>query len=249
MVEQCTGCNKMKVTLLYLRVLGKSDDLAPEPSYYAPYTDRFQRTYKQFKPAIEHELIIANCGGKPQEGDHSFEDISTRFVGHFGPAWDIGAYQTLVPKIESDLVLCMATPVYFWRENWLEPIVAASNKHGAGAYAPMASYETAPHLRTGCFAVHPKLMRDYPKVIDTRDKCCDFESRDGNFSLWAIGNGYPVLMVTENECYEKSDWRKPDNIFRRGDQSNCLTWDRHNDIYFSASDEEKAYLAQSANGK
>lgn len=235
----------MKVSLLYLRVFAKSDDLAPDPSYYHQYMDRFHRTYKQFKPKIEHELIVANCGvSNGWNGD--FDDIATRHVYYSGPGWDIGAYQNLVPKIESDLVVCMATPVYFWRKDWLEPIVNAANNNGEGAYAPMASNETAPHLRTGCFAVHPKLMRDYPHAIDTRDKCCSFESRPGNFTWWALGHGFKAMMVTESGCFDIRDCRKPDNIFRRGDQSNCLTWDRHNDIYFAANDEEKKRLAKLA---
>lgn len=237
----------MKTTLLYLRVVGKSDETAKDPAWYKPYEERFHRTYLEFRPGIEHELVIANCGATAAP-DNAFDDIATRQVFYSGPAWDIGAYQNLVPKIAADLVLCMATPVYFWRDLWLESIVNAFQTYGAGVYAPMASNEVTPHLRTGCFACTPKLMRDYPKVIDTRDKCCDFESRDGNFSLWAISQGYPVMMVTENKCYEKPDWRKPDNIFRRGDQSNCLTWDRHNDVYFEANAEQKAILEKAANG-
>lgn len=232
----------MKVTLLYLSVSGKSCDLAPDPSYYGPYEERFWRTYKQFKPAIEHDLLVVNCGGtKPIEGDF-------KSVAYNGPGWDIGAYQAIVPTMESDMIVCMATPVYFWRKGWLEAIVDCANKNGHGVYAPMASYETSPHLRTGCFAVHPKLMRDYPLKVDTRDKCCSFEARPGNFTQWVMEQDYPVLMVTENAYLEQKYWRKPKNIFRRGDQSNCLTWDRHNDIYFAASDEEKAILAQRADG-
>lgn len=238
----------MKTTLLYLRVLGRSDNLAPNPSYYQPYTDRFHKTYLQFMPDMEHELVVVNCGAKPKDGDDYLSDIADRFIEYLGPAWDIGAYQSIVPTIESDLVVCMATPVHFWKSGWLDPIVSAFTNSGEGAFAPMASYECSPHLRTGCFAVSPKLMRDYPVKIDTRDKCSDFEHRPGNFSQWAIDKGYPVLMVTENGCYEKPHWRKPDNIFRRGDQSNCLTWDRHNDIYRDADDVEKLRLAKVADG-
>jgi hypothetical protein len=237
----------MKVTLLYLRVFGKSDHLSPEPSYYQRYEDRFFQTYNKHKPAIDHDLIVVNCGTDSAD-DGKFDSISTGKMFYNGPGWDIGAYQNIVPKIESDIVLCMATPVHFWRDRWLEPILLSSKLHGHGVYAPMASYETSPHLRTGCFAVHPKLMADYPEKIDNRDKCCTFESRPGNFSQWAIKGGFPVFMVTESGDFGMSDWRKPDNIFRRGDQSNCLTWDRHNDIYFEASVSGKSRLANSANG-
>jgi hypothetical protein len=45
------------------------------------------------------------------------------------------------------------------------------------------------------------------------------------------------------------DWRKPPNIFRRGDQSNCLLFDHHCDTYAAASQEERARLEAMADGK
>lgn len=73
-----------------------------------------------------------------------------------------------------------------------------------------------------------------------------FESCQGGFTDWCVKRGYPVRMVTEAETYEPKDWRKPANIFRRGDQSNCLVWDRHTDIYARANLEEKHGLERAA---
>jgi hypothetical protein len=44
-------------------------------------------------------------------------------------------------------------------------------------------------------------------------------------------------------------WRKPENIFRRGDQSNLLVWDRHTEIFAKASEEERAKLAKLSDGQ
>ena len=89
-------------------------------------------------------------------------------------------------------------------------------------------------------------MREYPYLIDSRLKCVHFESSRLNFSLWAIANMFPVILVTAREQCRIQHWRTPSNIFRRGDQTNCLVWDRHTDIYANASPEEKIVLERQA---
>ncbi len=238
----------MKVTLLYTRVLGKSDSLAPDPSYYAPFTERFHRTYLQFKPEIEHELLVCNCG-VTSGADHAFDDIATSQTYYSGTGWDVGAYLSEGSKVESDLVYCMAAPVYFWRPGWLEPIVQAASKHGPGIYGPMASNENSPHIRTACIALHPKILRDYPNAANSHHDCCLIESSAGGLSDWATQLGYPVMMVTESEELKSDKWRTPPNIFRRGNQTNCLVWDRHTDLYAAADPVMRAALETAANGK
>lgn len=237
----------MNVAIVYLRVVGKTDTSAPEVSYYEYFTKRFHDSYISFRPKIEHELIIVNCGTNDVPDD-SFDDIATQQRFYTGTGWDIGAYQDICRTIDCDLAWCMATPVHFWRSGWLDIMCKAVETYGPGVYGPQASFENSPHIRTGCFAFHPKLMRDYPVIVDSRMKCCQFESLPGNFSHINMAAGHPVLMVTEKECYSSTDWRKPDNIFRRGDQSNCIVWDRYNDLYFASSPSERELQSRKADG-
>ena len=60
--------------------------------------------------------------------------------------------------------------------------------------------------------------------------------------------GLQTRLVTWDGSYDLPDWRKPPNIFRRGDQSNLIVRDRHADAYTVSDAEGKAKLEGLANG-
>jgi hypothetical protein len=176
------------------------------------------------------------CSGYPDEIVHNlFDGITDEFTAYNGSGRDIGAHQNVTRDSNADLVVCMGTTAYFFKKGWLERLAAAYQEFGDGLYGPMGSNENHPHIRTACFAFTPGMMKRYPYVIDSRNKSIDFESGplnpDWGFTAWTHSQGFPVKMVTWDAFYDQQDWRKPDNIFRRGDQSNCMVWDRHTDIY------------------
>lgn len=258
----------MKIEIQYLHVVGKSSPEAKDPSYYEPFHKRFYETYERFNAGVDHDLHVVFCGngadwnGAPPVCLSLFakNNVLPRFYN--GPGWDIGAHQAVALESKADLVLCLATPVYFKENDWLTPIVDAWQRYGDGLYGPMASYENMPHIRTSAYAFSPDMLRKYPWKINSREECFHFESGfDSNgklyqngeksFTNWMIKQAKPVLMVTRNGCYTRENWRGPANIFRRGDQSNCLVWDRHCDIYEAANQEGKQRLealADSWNG-
>lgn len=236
----------MRIALLYLRVLVRADPALPMVTPYEKGHERFLRTYKEFRPKIPHDLIVVNCG--KHDVFSAFDDLTFAYMYYDGLGSDCGTYQAVASRLDYDFVLCLNTLAYFWRDNWLEPFIYAAEKHGKGVYAPTASYERNPHLRTPCIGFHPEVIRKYPHVTDTRERCIRFESGEDNFTQWAASAGYPTLMVTADGIYKKEDWRKPPNIFRRGDQSNVLVFDRHTLVYAEASPEEKAKLERAADG-
>lgn len=75
-----------------------------------------------------------------------------------------------------------------------------------------------------------------------------FESGAWNFSKWYEDMGYQVWMVTWDGMYARADWRTPENVFRKGDQSNLLVSDRHTALYAEADANTKAYLKKQADG-
>lgn len=242
----------VKITLVYTLVMGKSDPTAPDPSYYEQYTARFLNTYRQHPAGCDHSLHLCCCGGPISNTMLDwFGADSDECSEYFGGGWDNGAYQYASKLLNCDLAVFMAAPVYFFRDNWLRPIADAYGEFGRGLYGPQCSYENAPHVRTSCFACPPDLLSEYPHTIDTRDKCCRFEHRPDawNFTHWVLDKGLPVKMVLPAGRYDLPDWRKPENIFRRGDQRNLLTWDRHNDIYREADGVVKAQLEARADGR
>ncbi len=239
----------MKVCLVYLRVIKKSDPAYPEPKNYDESTRTFIETYTRFKPLIDHELLVVNCGAYPPDG--LFNQIAQEQVTAITGGWDNGTYQEVNPiLLHFDLVMVMNTHVHFWRHGWLEPFINAAQTYGPGLYGPSGSFEHNPHLRTPCLCYHPMILAKYPMRVDTRGDCCLFESGPDNFSIWTERRGFPVRMVTASgECLSRPDWRKPDNIFRRGTQENILVLDRHVDVWNAASPKERLALARAADGQ
>lgn len=243
----------MKVAILYLHVVGKSTPDAPPPEHYRHWSLRFIDSYKKHAADdAKHDLIIVSCGGLvTAETCELFKDIATGHVAYLGGGWDIGAHQNAAMQVKDryDFVICMATPTYFARNGFIFRICQARDMFGDGVYGPTASYENNPHIRTCCWAFDPKTFAQYPHTIDSREKT--FQAESGKLSIfdWYAWKNLRAILVTVEGSYERGDWRKPKNIFRRGDQSNCFVFDRHSDIYASADNQIKLELERRADGK
>jgi len=208
----------MKIALVYLNVIGKATPDAPDSEFYHPLELRFMETYRRFFPTIRHELYVVNCGIGVSILPPYFGNAT---IKNEGAGWDCGTYQKIARWLDCDMAVFMATPVYFWREGWLERLALAWALYGPGLYGPMASYENTPHLRTSCIACSPALLSLWPKKVNTHLDCSEFEQA---FSVLVETHGGTCKLVTWDGFYSISKWRKPDNIFRRGDQSNCILW-------------------------
>jgi hypothetical protein len=164
-----------------------------------------------------------------------------------GAGWDVGAFQTITLITDYDWVMCISSPGYCWKMGWLELLVTAAQIHGKGVYGAMASFECSPHLRGGIFFAS-ELMTRYDHKIETRAETYKFEANDWNFSQWAINKGYSAMLVTWTGIYPKIEWRTPPDIFRRGDQSNCLLFDRYSDWYMAVNSDERKRIEDLADG-
>lgn len=233
----------MKIAVLYLKITRRVETY-PIATPYEVGHKRFYNAYREFTPTIPHDLIIVRCGAT--EGATDFDAIATHYMRFDGYGSDCATYHAVVRVLDYDLVVCMNTLAYPWRPFWLQPFVEAFKTHGKGVYGATASYESHPHLRTPCIAFHPDIIREYPFRTINREDSVQFESGANNISAWAFRIGYPVVLVTVDGRYFLGDWRKPKNIFRRGDQSNCLIWDRHTDLYRDADPITKQHLAYAA---
>lgn len=220
---------------------------------------RWANGYKHFKPAIPHTLYICFSNGDiTEEVGNLFLDINHETIMFDGGGWDIGAYQHAAVQLKDSADLCvfMNCRAFPWRAGWLERFRDAWLRHGDGLFGATASYERCPlrpttrqrnpHIRTACFACSPRLLAAYPYRVDSREKGFRFESGDWNFARWFEENGYPVLLVTWNAEWTRPQWRTPPNIFRRGDQTNCLVWDRHTAAFADANSREKQQLSDAA---
>lgn len=237
----------MKVIVLYLRILERVEPSLPVWISYEVGERRFLQSYKLFRPDMPHELLVINCC---KANDlRPWDDVVTRYGWYGGFGSDCGTFQAIGQALDCELVVCFNSLAYLWRPGWLEPLANARHRHGPGVYGPTASYEVNPHLRTPCIAFDPMVLRNYPILIDTREKAAWFEHGPENVSLWAHRQGLPSLMVTDSGEYPMNQWRSPANIFRRGNQSACLVRDRHLDIYDSSTPAYRTALERSADGK
>ena len=238
----------MKIAMIYPYVV-------PKAEAYRPDWQRFIDTYKKFPAGIEHDLIIATCNGPTiEDQDLTYSDGVDFYESgpYHGEGCDIGCHQFHANALDPsyDWMVCCSSQVHFHRAGWLKRMVEARELFGPGMYGAMGSFEQMrAHIRTCFYAVEPVLFRGYPEVVNSRVKSLQFESQPNNFLGWLQGQGLNGYMVAWDCICRPEDFRKPANVFRRGDQSNCLVWDRHTAIYASDTPEQRAITEALADGK
>lgn len=206
-------------------------------------------TYQQNPAGIDHELLVVCTGELSPLATELFRPIHCRFESYTGDGWDLGAFQYAWKLLDSDLAFFCNARIRFWKGGWLRRMAEARERHGEGLYSSFGSFEVAPHLRTSGFAANPRILRTFPHEITCRDDTFKFESGEWNVTNWFLQAGYKAMMVTWDGEYEQADWRVPDNIFRRGDQSRCLVWDRHTQVYAGSNPGDKRLLESITDGK
>lgn len=216
---------------------------------FEPLVRRFVSTYTSFPPDYPHELHVICNGGEPTpEILNLFVGLSPIYHTHDNSGWDIGAFRKVAAIVNYDLMLFLGTNTNFKRAGWLRRLVAAREKFGPGLYGPSASLDICPHIRTTAFMCHPQLVRSWThKIIYPGDRH-KFEVGADSLTALARRQGLSCILVTWDGVYEMKDWRKAPNIFRRGDQSNCLIYDRHHEIFEASPPAMQIRLGRIADG-
>ena len=180
----------------------------------------------------DHRLHVVFNGSEPSaENLALFDGLDIESHRHDNTGWDIGAFQTAALEIDCDLIVCLGTNSHFKRAGWLRRMIESVEAHGDGLYGSSASYERDPHIRTTAFWCDPMLIRAYPKPVRTFDDRYEFEASPSSITRLAEHVGLGCWFVTWDGEYPKPEWRTPPNIFRRGDQSNSLVFDRYFEVF------------------
>ena len=228
-------------TLVYIHI--------PGDPQHIEYAKQFVASYQQYPPQISHDIIIVCNGAEPNEETQRIFAALPRhvFFEHDDSGWDIGGYIAAAKTVTTDIQICLGGSSYFKRAGWLERMSAVWQECGPGVYGSNSSYEISPHLNTNGFWCPPQLLTSYPHPVINKADRYAFEHGRPYFliagrlmkieplpprMLWymAYSAGFPARLVTWEGVYDWWDWRKPNNIFRRGDQSNCLVgWHHHED--------------------
>jgi hypothetical protein len=231
------------VDLVYVCVPGDTDLMAQ--------SRKFTESYARFPPGYKHNTIIVCNGSSPTNEVKSLflKFPNVRYHVHDNSGWDIGAFLASSKLCSSEIAVCLGTVSYISSGNWMERVVDSWSKYGPGMYGSSASFEVTPHLNTHGFWCSPKWLRTYPFRVTSKEDRYNFEHgknhRPGGndqMILWKRirREGIPVLLVTTDSELEWWDWRKPDNIFRRGDQSNMIFKWRMADVWSSLSGDRKS---------
>jgi len=234
----------MKVVVVFVRVVTKSE--------YQHGAQRWLESYMLYAPRYEHEVVIIDRYADSPDG--MFDPISSRHLRYDGSGWDCGTWQFAGREINADLLVCFNSSTYVTGDGWLKHFVAAVEEYGDGLYGPLASYEIIPHIRTPCMIFQPYIARSYPMEVNSRDDTYRFEvfgfsPEVPNFTQWVRSKGLQTRLVTWDGVYDLPDWRKPPNIFRRGDQSNLIVCDRHVEAFSVSDADGKAKLEALADGR
>lgn len=233
----------MNISVVYLHV-------ARTPMGYSGAAWRFAHTYQRFEAGEPHQLTVVVCNGTIEPVmQEMFSRLGAKFDEYGGTGEDIGAQQFACRKSEADWVVCLSSRSFFHRAGWLTRFKQEWVAHGEGFYGAMASYEKSPHIRTCCYAMTPNMARNYPHTINSREQALSFEHGEWSATEWSEAAGFPVLMVAWDAAWTRPYWRHPDNVFRKGDQSNCLTWDKHTEVFRQATPDVKIALEALADGK
>lgn len=198
-------------------------------------------SYRLHPPGVPHRTLVVCQDGQPTEEIvnlfGTFIDVTLHH--RHGQGQDIGAYLDVAKLIDTDVMICFGGSTFVRREGWMKRMLEAVEKHGPGFYGPTASYQKSPHLNTTGFWCPPKLLAEYPIRVVTHEDRYSFEHGKAFWKYVAWQKKLPVKLVTWCGEYDWPQWRTPEHIYHRGDQSNCLTYFRASINYQLASPHRK----------
>jgi len=221
---------------------------------FEPDVIRFARSLHQFAPGREADVTFRSCVDKGgyynsmRQGFllglfDGFKIITERYDGG---GCDIGAHLHIADMAGDDFLICLSTRVYAYRAGWIEALAHAREELGPGLYGTAISFENNPHIRTHCFGIDARMLREYPHRVNNRERGYFFESGVGNpegsFYNWCCGHFIPCRIVHWDGVYEFEPAAQVHNRFRHGDQSNLLVFDRHTKLWEDSEPEERNRL-------
>jgi hypothetical protein len=228
---------------------------APDKSHYRPGFDRYIETLRKFEPSkagFSYRPLFVNCFGGLNDEMQAMLPPDSLVVPYDGLGRDMGGHQAAaeiinsLPKEGGDYLVAFSSWAYFKRDGWLDPYAMAFYRHPSAIVGSMASLERRRHLRGTGWSACTEMIVEYPIRSNSREDSLEIEAGENNMTEWFIQKNYGACLVTWSGEYGPELFRQPENIFRRGDQSNLLNFDRHTDVFDSADANERIRLARLA---
>lgn len=211
---------------------------------------RFVASVLTFPPNYPHSIVVASSGGPPTGAARALFSVfpNAHFIETNDEGWDVGNFVKVSHQVECDALFCCGGPCYFRRSGWLKRIADVWQKYGPGFYGTLATYEVRPHINTTGFACPPSVLRTYPRKIVDRGDRYEFEHGENACYVHAQRMGLPVLLVTWNHEFTRDQWRMPPNGYRKGDQSDCVSYWKHTDLFEQADPQLREAMTRLADG-
>ena len=205
---------------------------------FQPNVEHFLQTWKMYPPGEECHLVCMCCLSDPSDEQWNVFACSgvrkVRFHRYDGTGFDIGAHQHFAFQSGSDFNVNVSSRVYFHKAGWLSHMMKSRDYFGPGLFGAAVSRETGIlHFRTHCYGIDAPFFRRYPYLINSKDQSYAFEHGAfqhpvGSLLNWAQRQGdMATACVYWDGGWRADEWFGRPNIFRRGDQSNLLVFDRH----------------------
>jgi hypothetical protein len=215
---------------------------------YTNWTRQFIKGYENNVPGCDHDSVVVFNNGQPSDADREqFRFLPhLRFFEHDNSGWDIGAYIAVSRTLGNPWAVYFGCTSFVQHPNWLERMRQSYEKYGPGFYGSLATYEISPHINTTGFWCPPPWVADYPVKVNGKPERYAFEH--GREALWKMvdADGLPAKLVTWDGEYDWRQWRVPPDIYRRGSQSNCVTFFRHSMNFAFADAQQRAYMSSLA---
>jgi len=195
-------------------------------------------------------VVVVNGGPVTSQVKALFANIrGVQFFVHDDSGWDIGGYLALAKaRTDLDLLFCCGGPTTFTRAGWMKKIMAARDEYGPGMYGTNASYEVRPHLNTSGFLISREMLASYPHPVTDRLSRYEFEWGKGAMWRRVRRAGQRTMLVTWDGVWWPEEWRLPKNVYRDGDQSNCLTCFSYTYTFNNATPEVRKIMRDHCNG-
>lgn len=214
---------------------------------FAPAVRRFAHTWREFPPMADCKLMLVANNADPKGVERDiFKDLDVEWVRYDGAGCDAGSWQ-LAASLIHGFQVNFTSRCYFHRTGWLKRLVDAREFGGPGLYGTSASHEGGRwHVCLRAWGIDSEDFREYPVKLDSRDRGVAFEvgngEEPGSLTKWmALRKKMPTLVYFDS-VHGQLTWDSPDKIFRRGDQSNLLVFDKHSEEYEKADEPEKLRL-------
>lgn len=213
------------------------------------HVSRFVGSWLVNPPGVDCDLVAICNGGPPTtEVGLMLGQLNCKFFPRQNDdGWDVSGFQDAARKFDCQMGVFLGESVYFWKQDWLAPVVDAWKKYGEGLYGFFSSFLVRPHMNTTAFACSPRFLLGWPQVKNHPDR---YNFEHGQYSFWkrVAQFGKPTKLVTADGCYDPPQWRYPKNRMWSGDQSNCLIRCNHTDRYDAAETNTKRNWEMAADG-